>query len=138
MEFEEKKNISGEENMKNIESNLGKLMTGYIDLFLNKFDNFTHQIKIAEILLNAYEYIYNKIKGKLDNIKDISENDEKVHKEFIDKCSKLAYLQQKMTSIEQKLDIINDKIDNMIEGNNNKEIERKESKDSKESDSEGF
>ena len=43
-----------------------------------------------------------------------------------------------MTSIEQKLDIINDKIDNMIEGNNNKEIERKESKDSKESDSEGF
>ena len=106
--------------MNNIESNLGKVMTSYIDLFLNKFDNFSNQIRIAGILLNSYEYRYNKIKGKLDNIKDISENDEKIHNEFINKCSKLASLQQKMTSIEQKLGIIDEKLENMISGNNNK------------------
>ena len=103
-----------EKAMQNIEKSLDNVVNGYIREFINKFDNFSNQIRIADVLLKAYEYRYDKIQGKLGNINDITSYNYQNHKNFVDKCAKLKKLEDKMTTIEMKLNLINEKVDNMI------------------------
>lgn len=103
-----------EKAMNNIEQGLDNVVSGYIREFINKFDNFSNQIRIADVLLKAYEYRYDKIQGKIGNINDITSYNYKNHKNFLDKCAKLKKLEDKMTTIEMKLNLINEKVDNMI------------------------
>ena len=49
-----------EKAMQNIEKSLDNVVNGYIREFINKFDNFSNQIRIADVLLKAYEYRYDK------------------------------------------------------------------------------
>ncbi len=103
-----------EKAMQNIEKSLDNVVNGYIREFINKFDNFSNQIRIADVLLKAYEYRYDKIQGKLGNINDITSYNYQNHKNFVDKCAKLKKLEDKMTTIEMKLNLINEKVDSMI------------------------
>ena len=69
--MDDKINKQNERAMQNIEKGLDNVVSGYIREFINKFDNFSNQIRIADILLKAYEYRYDKILGKVGNINDI-------------------------------------------------------------------
>lgn len=108
--MDEKINKENEKAMQNIEKGLDNVVSGYIREFINKFDNFSNQIRIADILLKAYEYRYDKILGKVGNVNDIISYNYQNHKNFIDKCAKLSSLENKMTTIEMKLNLINEKI----------------------------
>ena len=121
-----------EEAMRNIHNGLEGVVSGYLEHFIKKFDNFASQIRIADILLKAYEYRYDKIQGKLGNINDVLSNEYQLHSNFTKNCNRLAGIEQKMSTIEQKLMIINEKVNNMmkdsglenkIKDNNNIELE---------------
>ena len=120
--MDEKINKENERAMQNIEKGLDNVVSGYIREFINKFDNFSNQIRIADILLKAYEYRYDKILGKVGNINDIISYNYQNHKNFIDKCAKLSSLENKMTTIEMKLNLINEKVDSLL-GESKKENE---------------
>ena len=120
--MDEKINKENEKAMQNIEKGLDNVVSGYIREFINKFDNFSNQIRIADILLKAYEYRYDKILGKVGNVNDIISYNYQNHKNFIDKCAKLSSLENKMTTIEMKLNLINEKIDSLL-GESKKENE---------------
>ena len=120
--MDEKINKENERAMQNIEKGLDNVVSGYIREFINKFDNFSNQIRIADILLKAYEYRYDKILGKVGNVNDIISYNYQNHKNFIDKCAKLSSLENKMTTIEMKLNLINEKVDSLL-GESKKENE---------------
>lgn len=112
--MDEKINKENEKAMQNIEKGLDNVVSGYIREFINKFDNFSNQIRIADILLKAYEYRYDKMLGKVGNVNDIISYNYQNHKNFIDKCAKLSSLENKMTTIEMKLNLINEKIESLL------------------------
>jgi hypothetical protein len=109
---------NNKECMKNIEDNLKNIINGYLEQFINKFDNFSNQIKIADILLKAYDYRYNKIIGKIDNVNDIIEFNNKNHEEFEIKCEKLPFLQTKLIDIEDRLKALNNRVDSLLKNEN--------------------
>jgi len=111
---------NNKECMKNIEDNLKNIINGYLEQFINKFDNFSNQIKIADILLNAYDYRYNKIIGKIDNVNDIIDFNNKNHEEFEIKCEKLPFLQTKLIDIEDRLKSLNNRLDTLLKDENKK------------------
>ena len=104
------------------------------------------QMRIADVLLKAFEYRYDKIQGKIGNINDVLSYDYQKHSVFNQRCSDLAGLEVKMSTIEQKLGLIEQKIDSLIEmtqknkkednieagddkNNENKESNKKEEKE---------
>ena len=54
--------------MNNIKKNLDGVISGYLEQFTKKFETFTGQMRIADILLKTFEYRYDKIQGKIVNI----------------------------------------------------------------------
>ena len=133
--------------MKNIKKNLDGVISGYLEQFTKKFDTFMGQMRIADVLLKAFEYRYDKIQGKIGNINDVLSYDYQKHSIFNQRCSDLAGLEVKMSTIEQKLVLIEQKIDGLIEmtqkkktegineipdekNNENKESSKKEEKES--------
>ena len=118
----EEQNISNNGNneaVNIIHNELNEVMCGYIREFLNKFDNFTNQMKIADLLLKSYEYRYDKIQGKFGNINDITSENYAHHKMFADKCAKLTELENKMNQVESKIEIMNTKLNKLIETHSN-------------------
>ena len=93
-------------------------------------------MKIADILLKTFEYRYDKIQGKIGNINDVLTYDYQKHSIFNQRCKDLAGLEVKMSTIEQKLGLIEEKIDGLLEitekkkeENKNNEVATKESKE---------
>ena len=122
--------------MNNIKKNLDGVISGYLDQFTKKFENFIGQMKIADILLKTFEYRYDKIQGKIGNINDVLTYDYQKHSIFNQRCKDLAGLEVKMSTIEQKLGLIEEKIDGLLEitekkkeENKNNEVATKESKE---------
>ena len=111
---------NNKECMKNIEDNLKNIINGYLEQFINKFDNFSNQIKIADILLKTYGYRYDKIKGKIDNVNDVIEFNNKNHEEFVIKCEKLPFLQTKLIDIEDRLKNLNKRLEIILKNENKK------------------
>ena len=109
--------------MKNIKKNLDGVISGYLEQFTKKFDTFMGQMRIADVLLKAFEYRYDKIQGKIGNINDVLSYDYQKHSIFNQRCSDLAGLEVKMSTIEQKLGLIEQKIDSLIEMTQKKKIE---------------
>ena len=112
--------------MKNIKKNLDGVISGYLEQFTKKFETFMGQMRIADILLKAFEYRYDKIQGKIGNINDVLSYDYQKHSIFNQRCSDLAGLEVKMSTIEQKLGLIEQKIDGLIEIADKKKKENKE------------
>ena len=81
------------------------------------------QMRIADVLLKSFEYRYDKIQGKIGNINDVISYDYQKHSIFNQRCSDLAGLEVKMSTIEQKLGLIEQKIDGLIEMAQKKKIE---------------
>lgn len=71
-------------------------------------------MKLADALLKAYEYRYDKMQGKLGNINDITSSNYQHHMMFIQKTNQLDDLNEKMSQIDQKLKLINEKIDKLL------------------------
>ena len=114
--------------MKNIKKNLDGVISGYLEQFTKKFETFMGQMRIADVLLKAFECRYDKIQGKIGNINDVLSYDYQKHSIFNQRCSDLAGLEVKMSTIEQKLGLIEQKIDNLIEmAEKNKKENKKES-----------
>ena len=109
--------------MKNIKKKLDGVISGYLEQFTKKFDTFMGQMRIADVLLKAFEYRYDKIQGKIGNINDVLSYDYQKHSIFNQRCSDLAGLEVKMSTIEQKLGLIEQKIDSLIEMTQKKKIE---------------
>ena len=101
--------------MKNIKKNLDGVISGYLEQFTKKFETFMGQMRIADILLKSFEYRYDKIQGKIGNINDVLSYDYQKHSIFNQRCSDLAGLEVKMSTIEQKLGLIEQKIDGLID-----------------------
>ena len=127
--------------MKNIKKNLDGVISGYLEQFTKKFETFMGQMRIADVLLKSFEYRYDKIQGKIGNINDVISYDYQKHSIFNQRCSDLAGLEVKMSTIEQKLGLIEQKIDGLIEmaekkklegGLDNNKSEKIENKDKKE------
>ena len=100
--------------MKNIKKNLDGVISGYLEQFTNKFETFMGQMRIADVLLKAFEYRYDKIQGKIGNINDVLSYDYQKHSIFNQRCSDLAGLEVKMSTIEQKLGLIEQKIEGLL------------------------
>ena len=122
--------------MNNIKRNLDGVISGYLEQFTKKFETFMGQMRIADILLKTFEYRYDKIQGKIGNINDVLTYDYQKHEIFNQRCKDLAGLEVKMSTIEQKLGLIEEKIDGLLEmaqkkNDENKNIEQtnKESKE---------
>jgi len=109
--------------MKNIKKNLDGVISGYLEQFTKKFDTFMGQMRIADVLLKAFEYRYDKIQGKIGNINDVLSYEYQKHSAFNQRCSDLAGLEVKMSTIEQKLGLIEQKIDGLIEMTEKKKTE---------------
>ena len=120
--------------MKNIKKNLDGVISGYLEQFTKKFDTFMGQMRVADVLLKAFEYRYDKIQGKIGNINDVLSYDYQKHSIFNQRCSDLAGLEVKMSSIEQKLGLIESKIEGLIEMTQKKKTE--ENKDTNKEDKE--
>ena len=101
--------------MNNIKKNLDGVISGYLDQFTKKFETFMGQMRIADILLKTFEYRYDKIQGKIGNINDVLSYDYQKHSIFNQRCQNLAGLEVKMSTIEQKLGLIEEKIDGLLE-----------------------
>ena len=116
---DEKKSTSEKEvnevAMNNIKKNLDGVISGYLEQFTKKFDTFMGQMRIADILLKTFEYRYDKIQGKIGNINDVLTYDYQKHSIFNQRCKDLAGLEVKMSTIEQKLGLIEEKIDGLLE-----------------------
>ena len=112
--------------MKNIKNNLDGVISGYLAQFTNKFETFMGQMRIADVLLKAFEYRYDKIQGKIGNINDVLSYDYQKHCIFNQRCSDLAGLEVKVSTIEQKLGLIEEKIDSLIEMQKKKKEMNKE------------
>ena len=95
--------------MKNMTKNLDGVISGYLEHFTKKFENFMGQMRIADVLLKGFEYRYDKIQGKIGNINDVLLYDYQKHNIFTQRCSDLAGLEAKMSTIEQKLELIEKK-----------------------------
>ena len=117
-----------EEAMKNIKKNLDGVISGYLEQFTNKFETFMGQMRIADVLLKAFEYRYDKIQGKIGNINDVLSYDYQKHSIFNQRCSDLAGLEVKMSTIEQKLGLIEQKINGLLEIAEKKKMEENKEK----------
>ena len=115
--------------MNNIKKNLDGVISGYLEQFTKKFENFIGQMKIADILLKTFEYRYDKIQGKIGNINDVLTYDYQKHSIFNQRCKDLAGLEVKMSTIEQKLGLIEEKIDGLLEMAQKKNDENKNSEE---------
>ena len=130
MEKTEDKKVN-EVAMNNIKKNLDGVISGYLEQFTKKFETFTDQMRIADILLKTFEYRYDKIQGKIGNINDVLSYDYQKHSIFNQRCRDLAGLEVKMSTIEQKLGLIEEKIDSLLEMTQKKNEENKNNKDVK-------
>ncbi len=117
-----------EEAMKNIKKNLDGVISGYLEQFTNKFETFMGQMRIADVLLKAFEYRYDKIQGKIGNINDVLSYDYEKHLTFNQRCSSLVGLEEKMSTIEQKLGLIEQKIDGLLDIAQKKKMEENKEK----------
>ena len=115
--------------MKNITKNLDGVISGYLEQFTKKFETFMGQMRIADILLKSFEYRYDKIQGKIGNINDVLSYDYQKHSIFNQRCSDLAGLEVKMSTIEQKLGLIEQKIDGLIDLTQKKKLEEEKQKE---------
>jgi len=104
-----------ENNEKEIKENLEKIISIYFKEFLNKFDNFNNQLKFADVLLNAYNYRYQKLRQKFGNVGDILSSNHEDQIEFFQKIEKLERLDALMTQVEIKLHTLNKKVENFEE-----------------------
>jgi hypothetical protein len=105
-----------------IKENLEKIISIYFKEFLNKFDNFNNQMKIVEVLIKAYQYRYDKMKQKFNNINDVIALNYEDQKENLMKLEKLNTIEAKLTQVEVKLHLLNkriDSVDERIEKNKN-------------------
>lgn len=115
--------------MKNITKNLDGVISGYLEQFTKKFETFMGQMRIADILLKSFEYRYDKIQGKIGNINDVLSYDYQKHSIFNQRCSDLAGLEVKMSTIEQKLGLIEQKIDGLIDLTQKRKLEEEKQKE---------
>jgi hypothetical protein len=135
----EKENKSTEKEvnevaMNNIKKNLDGVISGYLEQFTKKFETFMGQMRIADVLLKTFEYRYDKIQGKIGNINDVLSYDYQKHSIFNQRCSDLAGLEIKMSTIEQKLGLIEEKIDGLLEMTQKKNLEIKNKEENKAED----
>ena len=135
----EKENKSTEKEvnevaMNNIKKNLDGVISGYLEQFTKKFETFMGQMRIADVLLKTFEYRYDKIQGKIGNINDVLSYDYQKHSIFNQRCSDLASLEIKMSTIEQKLGLIEEKIDGLLEMTQKKNLEIKNKEENKAED----
>jgi len=100
----------------NIKENLEKIIVGYFNHILLRFDSFNDQLKMADVLLNVYKYRYSKMKNKFEVINDIIEDNVEEQKKFQEKLEKLDTLDAKLSHIEAKMQILYNLINN-IEAN---------------------
>ena len=61
-------NEINEVSMNNIKKILDGVISGYLEQFTKKFENFMGQMRIADILWKTFEYRYDKIQGKIVNV----------------------------------------------------------------------
>jgi hypothetical protein len=110
-----------------IKENLEKIISVYFKEFLNKFDNFSNQLKIADVLLKTYQYRYDKLKQKFGNVNDILSANYEEQKEFFQKLEKLDTIDAKLTQVEVKLHLLTKRIETFDDRVNdkNKIIENK-------------
>lgn len=71
-------------------------------------------MKLADVLLKAYEYRYDKMQGKLGNINDITSSNYQHQMLFIQKAKQIDSLNDKMGQIDHKLKIITEKLDKLL------------------------
>ena len=122
--------------MNNIKKNLDGVISGYLEQFTKKFETFTGQMRIADVLLKTFEYRYDKIQGKIGNINDVLSYDYQKHSIFNQRCRDLAGLEVKMSTIEQKLGFIEEKIDTLLEMTLKKDEENKNNNELKKEEKE--
>ena len=132
----ESDNEVNEVAMNNIKKNLDGVISGYLEQFTKKFDTFMGQMRIADILLKTFEYRYDKIQGKIGNINDVLTYDYQKHSIFNQRCQNLAGLEVKMSTIEQKLGLIEEKIDRLLEMIQKKNTENQNQEESKNEENE--
>jgi hypothetical protein len=90
-----------------IKDDLEKVVGEYFKQFLNKFDNFNNQMKIADILLKVYQIRYEKLKNKYSNVNDIISGNYDDYKDFVKQVDKLDQIESKLTNVEIKLHNLN-------------------------------
>ena len=122
--------------MNNIKKNLDGVISGYLEQFTKKFETFTGQMRIADVLLKTFEYRYDKIQGKIGNVNDVLSYDYQKHSIFNQRCRDLAGLEVKMSTIEQKLGFIEEKIDTLLEMTLKKDEENKNNNELKKEEKE--
>ena len=122
--------------MNNIKKNLDGVISGYLEQFTKKFETFTGQMRIADVLLKTFEYRYDKIQGKIGNVNDVLSYDYQKHSIFNQRCRDLAGLEVKMSTIEQKLGFIEEKIDALLEMTLKKDEENKNNNELKKEEKE--
>ena len=132
----ESDNEVNEAAMNNIKKNLDGVISGYLEQLTKKFDTFMGQMRIADILLKTFEYRYDKIQGKIGNINDVLTYDYQKHSIFNQRCQNLAGLEVKMSTIEQKLGLIEEKIDGLLEMIQKKNTENQNQEESKNEENE--
>ena len=115
--------------MNNIKKNLDGVISGYLEQFTKKFETFMGQMRIAE-------YRYDKIQGKIGNINDVLSYDYQKHSVFNQRCQNLAGLEVKMSTIEQKLGLIEEKIDGLLEMTQKKNAENQDKEEDKKEENE--
>jgi alpha-D-ribose 1-methylphosphonate 5-triphosphate diphosphatase PhnM len=87
------------------------------------------QMRSTDILLKSFEYRYDKIQGKNGNMNDVLSYDYQKHSIFNQRCSDLAGLEVKMSTIEQKLGLIEQKIDGLIDLTQKRKLEEGKQKE---------
>jgi hypothetical protein len=79
------------------------------------FIDFGNQLKIADMLLKAYQYRYEKLKGKFSNVNDILSTNYEFQKTLFTKLEKLDSIEAKLTKVEVKLNLLGKRIDSVDE-----------------------
>ena len=76
--------------------------------------DFNNQLKIADVLLKVYQYRHDKFKTKINNISDIFSSNYENYKEFFQKTEKLELMDAKLSQVEVKLNLMNNKLNKLI------------------------
>lgn len=86
-----------------------------LTVLIFKHLDFNNQLKIADTLLKAYQYRYDKFKIKTNTIVDIIGDNYEHQKECFQKSEKLDSVDAKLTQVEVKLHLLFKKVEALSE-----------------------
>lgn len=93
-------NLKKTTSQSRLDNNMESIFSNYFSLYLNKFDNFSNQLHLANVALEVLTKRIEKVSGKLNVVDDFFKNNSKQKELFLQKFDKLNRIDSKLSKLE--------------------------------------